>query len=116
MSSVNRAEGIAIHDPASLDERAVVAEACAVRLKIEMPVLLDELDDEVARHYGAWPDRLYLIGRDGRVAFQGDEGPMGFLPEQLRAAIEEELARIDRADGGADDQEPRSTSGSSPSL
>ena len=34
-----------------------------------------------------WPDRLYLIGRDGRVAFQGDQGPFGFRPEQLEEAI-----------------------------
>jgi len=61
-------------------------------------VLLDELDDEVARQYGGWPDRLYLIGKDGRIAFQGDEGPMGFKPEQLQEAIDAELARLDRSE------------------
>jgi iodothyronine deiodinase-like protein len=54
-------------------------------------VLLDDVDDAIARGYGGWPDRLYLIGRDGRVAFQGDEGPFGFKPEELAAAIESEL-------------------------
>ena len=28
-------------------------------------------------------DRLYLIGQDGRIAFQGVEGPSGFKPEEL---------------------------------
>ncbi len=56
-----------------------------------MPVLLDGVDNEVARGYGGWPDRLYLIGRDGRVAFQGAEGPFGFIPEELAAALEAEL-------------------------
>ena len=42
--------------------------------------------------YGGWPDRLYLIGRDGRVAFQGEVGPFGFKPEELAHAIEAELA------------------------
>jgi hypothetical protein len=37
-------------------------------------------------------DRLYLVGRDGRIAFQGGEGPFGFKPEELGAAIEVELA------------------------
>jgi Iodothyronine deiodinase len=55
-----------------------------------MPVLIDGLDDAVARAYGAWPDRLYLIGRDGRIAFQGGEGPFGFKPDELEAAIESE--------------------------
>jgi hypothetical protein len=85
----NRAEGIAVHDPASQPER----EACAVRLAIRIPVLIDGLDNETARQYGGWPDRLYLIGRDGRIAFQGDEGPSGFDPAALEDAILAELSR-----------------------
>jgi hypothetical protein len=90
--SSNRDEGIALTDPTSSDERTEAAEACAVRLQIRMPVLVDAIDNEVARRYGGWPDRLYLIGRDGRVAFQGGEGPFGFKPEELEAAIESDLA------------------------
>jgi hypothetical protein len=88
----NRAEGIAVHDPANDEERAVTAEECAVRLRTRIPVLIDGVDDSVASAYGGWPDRLYLIGRDGRVAFQGGEGPFGFHPHELGAAIEAELS------------------------
>ena len=88
----NRDEGIAVADPVSLGERAAAAEACALRLETRIPILLDGLDDAVASAYGGWPDRLYLIGRDGRVAFQGEVGPFGFRPEELAAAIELELA------------------------
>jgi hypothetical protein len=90
--SVNREEEIALPDPTSLDERAAVAEACVLRLRTRMPVLLDDVDDSVARAYGGWPDRLYLVGRDGRVAFQGEEGPFGFKPADLAHAIEADLA------------------------
>lgn len=88
----NREAGIAVHDPASAAERAEVAQTCAIRLQINIPVLLDGPDNEVARQYGGFPDRLYLIGTDGRVVFQGAEGPFGFKPEQLAAAIERYLA------------------------
>ena len=87
----NRDDGIVLVDPATEAERGAVAASCAVRLRISMPMLLDGLDDEVARQYGGWPDRLYLVGRDGRIAFQGGEGPFGFEPEELAAAIEAEL-------------------------
>jgi hypothetical protein len=90
--SSNRVEEIAVRDPVSDEERAGVARTCAVRLEIRTPVVIDAVDNEVARQYGGWPDRLYLIGRDGRVAFQGEEGPSGFRPEELEAAIERELA------------------------
>ena len=79
----NRREEIAVVDPVSLDERAEAADACALRLATRIPILLDDVDDAVASAYGGWPDRLYLIGRDGRVAFQGEVGPFGFKPEEL---------------------------------
>jgi len=88
----NRREEVAVVDPTSLDERAAAADACVVRLRTRIPVLLDGVDDAVALAYGGWPDRLYLIGRDGRVAFQGERGPDGFKPEELAAAIAAELS------------------------
>jgi hypothetical protein len=87
----NRREEIALVDPVSLDERAAAADACALRLRTRIPILLDDIDDEVASAYGGWPDRLYLIGRDGSVAFQGGRGPDGFQPAELAHAIETEL-------------------------
>jgi hypothetical protein len=87
----NRDEGITAHDPASAEERAGLAAACATRLATSMAVAVDALDDGAALAYGGWPDRLYLIGRDGRIAYQGGEGPFGFLPDQLEAAIRREL-------------------------
>lgn len=87
----NREEGIRVKDPTSEDQRSEVARSCAMRMSIRMPVLLDRIDNVVASAYGGWPDRLYLIGRDGHVAFQGGEGPSGFKPEELEVAIEREL-------------------------
>jgi hypothetical protein len=88
----NRRSGIEIQDPQSTAERTETATACALRMRTSIPVLIDEIDNQAARAYGGWPDRLYLIGTDGRVAFQGAEGPFGFKPDQLEEAIEMELA------------------------
>lgn len=88
----NRSEGIALADPVSLEGRAAAADACALRLSTRIPILLDDVDDAVASAYGGWPDRLYLVGRDGRIAFQGGTGPSGFEPAELAHAIETALA------------------------
>ena len=88
----NRGDGIALVDPVTLEEREDAAEACATRLQTRIPTLLDDVDDTVASAYGGWPDRLYLVGRDGRVAFQGGRGPDGFQPAELAHAIETALA------------------------
>ena len=54
-------------------------------------MVLDGADDPVASAYGGWPDRLYLIDRAGRIAYQGGEGPFGFDPDALDAAVQAEL-------------------------
>ena len=87
----NRRADVRVNDPISTDGRAEVAQTCAVRMRIRMPVLVDGIDNAVASAYGGWPDRLYLIGRDGRVAYQGGDGPFGFKPAELDAAIRAEL-------------------------
>ncbi len=81
-----------VEDPRTLAERQVLAETCLSKLALEaIPALVDTLDDAANRAYDAWPDRLYLIGRDGRVRYQGGPGPDGFAPEELEAAIQAEL-------------------------
>ncbi len=74
------------------DARAEVAATCAVRLRLKMPMVVDDVDDAVGSVYGGWPDRLFLIAADGRIAYQGGEGPFGFKPEELAEAIGRELA------------------------
>jgi len=83
-----------VEDPLTLPERRAVARMCATRLAIEsMPTLVDTLDDATSRAYAAWPERLYLIGRDGRVAYHGGPGPFEYDPEELAQAIRAELGR-----------------------
>ena len=61
-----------------------------------MPLVVDTIDDRVGHAYSAMPDRLYVIDRDGRVAYQGGRGPFGFKPAEMEQALitlllEEEL-------------------------
>jgi len=51
------------------------------------------VDNKVELNYAGWPDRLYLVGQDGRVAWKGGPRPQGFKPPVLDAAIENELKR-----------------------
>ena len=83
-----------VEDPVTLLERRAVASVCMTKLALEpMPALVDDMDDTANRAYDAYPDRLYLVGRDGRIAYRGGPGPFGFDPDELEAAIRTELAR-----------------------
>jgi hypothetical protein len=84
----NEADGVLVGSHESMDERIDVGQTCMVKLALEMPAVVDEMDDAVAQSYGAMPERLYLIGTDGRVAYKGGMGPMFFKPDEWQEAIE----------------------------
>lgn len=85
--AVNVRDNVVLASPKSLDERAGVADSCVRKLGIRIPALVDDVDDKVEAAYTGWPDRLYLIDREGRVAFKSAPGPYGFHPDQLEHAI-----------------------------
>jgi hypothetical protein len=87
-----------VEDPVSDDERLAVASRCVEELDLPIPAIVDKLDDKVNRAYGGWPDRLYLIDKDGRIAYAGGRGPFLFQPDGLEKAIEAELERIEKQD------------------
>ena len=69
---------------------------CVDDLGIPIPAIVDRLDDRVNKAYGAHPDRLYLVGKDGKIAYAGPPGPRGFDPDELEEAIRKELKKARR--------------------
>ncbi len=72
-----------VKQPKTFLERQEVANQCCSALKITMPLLVDEIDDRVGHLYSGMPDRLYIIGRDGKVLYKGGRGPFGFRPKEM---------------------------------
>jgi len=68
-------------------ERQEIAGTCVRKLGIRFPAVLDEFGNSTEAEYTAWPDRIYLIDRNGSVAFKSKAGPFGFHPELLAAAL-----------------------------
>jgi thiol-disulfide isomerase/thioredoxin len=79
--------GVTIPQPRTYPERVSVAQACSARLGLGFPMLVDTIDDAVGARYSGMPSRLYLIDRDGKVAFKNGRGPFGFKPAELEHAL-----------------------------
>ena len=60
---------------------------CVTKLGIKLPAVVDRFDDAVEQAYSGWPDRLYLIGVDGRILYESRPGPFGFKPADLESAL-----------------------------
>lgn len=78
-------------DPRNDAERSAVAQSCVRKLGLEMPALVDGIDNAVERAYTGWPDRLYVIDRAGRIAYKSGPGPFGFKSAEAEAALRRAL-------------------------
>jgi Iodothyronine deiodinase/EF hand len=91
----NQRIGIDIAQPQTDDEKRAVAATCQRRLDLDIPFLVDSVDDEVSARYSGMPNRLYLLDTDGRIAFKNGRGPFGFHPRQLEQALVLLLAELE---------------------
>jgi hypothetical protein len=83
----NVKEGVVFQNPATTAEREQVASSCVRKLHITMPALIDSMENQVEKDYTGWPDRLYLIDTNGRIAYKSIAGPFGFVPADLAEAL-----------------------------
>jgi len=86
--TVNRTEGIDHKQPRSEDERAAIAADCLERFKFPFPVLLDTMDDDAKEYFIASPVRLYMLNKEGRIAYKGGLGPHYLDVEEFKASID----------------------------
>jgi hypothetical protein len=87
----NVQDGILIEDPKSLEEREKVAREFAEQFRVSLPILVDTLDDQAEKAFAAWPDRIYVVDPEGKIAYKGGPGPRGFNVGEAAAALERVL-------------------------
>ena len=83
----NVQEGVLVATAKTQAEKDEHATTCVVKLDIHFPTVVDKMDNKVELAYAGWPDRLYLVGKDGRVIYKSAIGPQGFKSAELEAAI-----------------------------
>ncbi|MEX2174582.1 MAG: deiodinase family protein [Pirellulaceae bacterium] len=86
-TSTNARARILIKQPTTLEERCTVAKRFTSTLQVQTPLVVDGIDNQVGETYGAVPNRLYVVDRDGRIAFAGGPGPFGFNPREMEQSL-----------------------------
>jgi hypothetical protein len=84
---VNVRENVVYQSPQNTEERIDLANVCVKNLGIEMPALVDNFDNSTDTAYSGWPDRLYVIDRDGTIAYKSAPGPFGFKPADMERVL-----------------------------
>jgi type I thyroxine 5'-deiodinase len=83
----NIKDKVVFASPKSEEERALVAGACVRKLGIKFPAVLDEFGNSTEQAYTGWPDRIYLVDQNGRIAYKSKPGPFGFKADELSKAL-----------------------------
>ncbi len=84
----NIKDNILVASAKTLGDRDEAAHVCIVKLGIKIPAIVDDMQDSTERAYTGWPDRLYVISTDGRVAYKSKAGPFGFHPEEMAKSLQ----------------------------
>jgi len=66
-------------------ERCAVADRLVKDKKLTIPFLVDTMDNQAAKLFKGWPDRLFLVAPDGKLVVAGKRGPWGFKPAVKKA-------------------------------
>jgi len=88
----NQKDKISVASPKTLAERCAVEGTCATKLALRIPAVIDDLANSTEEAYTAWPDRLYVIDLEGRVAYKSKPGPFGFKPADMEVVIKRVLS------------------------
>jgi type I thyroxine 5'-deiodinase len=88
----NQKDKISVASPKTLAERCAVEGTCATKLALHIPAVIDNLSNTTEEAYTAWPDRLYVIDVDGRIAYKSKPGPFGFKPAEMEVVLKRLLS------------------------
>jgi iodothyronine deiodinase-like protein len=88
----NEQEGVLLYQHTTIAERFDAAREGVKRMRLTLPVLADGLDNAVSEAFAAWPERIYIVDLDGRIAFAGGPGPWAFDPHAAAVALLQMLA------------------------
>jgi hypothetical protein len=75
----------------TVDERLRNLRQFAEVVGLTIPAVVDSEDDAAKRAYAGWPDRIYVVGVDGKIAYKGAPGPSGFKVPELAEWLRENV-------------------------
>jgi hypothetical protein len=83
----NETEGVIFNQPKEWGQRQSVAQTCCSKLNLSLPCAVDTIENAVDDLYASWPERMFVIDGEGKVAYAGKQGPWGFKPEETERAL-----------------------------
>ncbi|MDB4265386.1 hypothetical protein N9891_01410 [bacterium] len=78
---------VEIENHKTIDDRKAAATGCTAVSPLKVPVLIDDMKNSASNAYSAKPERLFILGADGKVAYAGGRGPRGVDVAEFEKAL-----------------------------
>lgn len=80
-----------IPQPKDLSTRVSNASFCQRTKDLGIPIAVDKIDNRVGKAYAGWPNRMVVVGTDGKILYATDPAPGGTNARKLRAWLADNL-------------------------
>ncbi len=79
---------VVFDQPRTFEARMDLARTFLDRMEVETDAFVDDIRNTAMACYAAWPERIYVVDREGRIVYKGGMGPFYFDPDELREVLE----------------------------
>jgi len=92
MAGANYKDSVVYRQPTTYEERQAIANDLLRDMAFRIPTVIDKMDNYVESCYAAWPERIYLVNKEGKLDYVGEPGPYGFDSKGFRQFMRERYA------------------------
>ena len=94
----NVKDDVCYAQPRHLGDRLAIANDFIKRFNYPVPFGVDDMNNAANDAYAAWPERLYILDENGKIAYRGGNGPFKYDPKEIRAWLAARYGEVKHSD------------------
>ena len=102
----NVKDDVCYAQPRNLSDRLAIANDFTKRFHFLVPFGVDDMNNAANDAYAAWPERLYIIDENGKIAYRGGMGPFNYNPSEVRAWLAARYGQVKHPETLPPEQKP----------
>jgi tetratricopeptide (TPR) repeat protein len=90
-STRNERDDVTLSPATTIGQKRDYAQMCSRKLHLDFPAVVDGIDGAVESAYHAWPSRVFVIGKDGRILYSTRLTELDFRPEEMAGILKQQV-------------------------
>ena len=86
-STRNERQNVTLSAAKNMEEKTANATMCSRKLHLPFPAVVDGMDGAAEKAYNAWPSRVFVVGKDGRILYSSRLTELDFKVQDMESAL-----------------------------